>query len=257
MPQAQRSFRAEAVVLSHWDYGEADRMIGLYTLEMGKVRVIAKGVRKSRSRKAGHLEPFTRLSLLLARGRDMLIVTQAETLNAYLPLRDDLMLVGYASYVIELLDRFTFPEEENRAIYRLVTETLQRLAETEASEMQISLVLRYYELNMLNLSGFRPQLFNCVKCLEEIKPQDQFFSAELGGVLCPQCGASTPRARPVSMPALKYLRHFQRSSFTVVRKVKPPESTLREMESLLQDYITYLLERRLNTTTFLKQVKGN
>jgi DNA repair protein RecO (recombination protein O) len=226
-------------------------MVDLYTLELGKVRTIAKGVRKAHSRKAGHLEPFTRVSLLLARGRDLLIITQAETIDAYLPLRDDLMLVGYASYVIELLDRFTFPEEENRAIYRLLTNTLPRLTEST----DIPLVLRYYELSLLKLTGFRPQLFNCVQCQAEIKPQDQYFSSEQGGALCPNCGPGIARSRPVSMLALKYLRYLQRSTYAEARQVRPAEQVHREMEMLMQDHITYLLERRLNTPAFLRKVK--
>ena len=93
----QRAFRVEAVVLRHTDWGEADRLLWLYTLEMGKLRAVARGVRKLRSRKAGHLEPFTRVQLLLARGRDLPIITQADTLDAYLPLREGLVGVTYAS----------------------------------------------------------------------------------------------------------------------------------------------------------------
>ena len=111
MPRPPRSFRAEAVVLKHSEFGEADRLLSLYTRQQGKLRAIAKGARKIRSRKAGHLEPFTRVSLLLARGRDMYIVTQAEAVDAYLPLREDLVSLGYASYVVELLDKFTYDEE--------------------------------------------------------------------------------------------------------------------------------------------------
>ena len=85
-----RSFRVEAVVLRHVDWGEADRLLTLYSREKGKLRAIAKGVRRLRSRKAGHLEPFTRAAVQLARGRDLLIVTQADTVNAYLPIRGDL-----------------------------------------------------------------------------------------------------------------------------------------------------------------------
>ena len=124
-----RSFRVEAVVLRHADWGEADRLLTLYTRERGKVRAIAKGARKIRSRKAGHLEPFTRVTLQLAKGRDLLIVTQADTLDAYLPLGADLVKTGYASYAVELLDRFTYEDEsENYAIFRLLTEVLGRIA---------------------------------------------------------------------------------------------------------------------------------
>jgi DNA repair protein RecO (recombination protein O) len=250
MPSRERSFRVEAIVLRHSDWGEADRMLGLFTREMGKVRAIAKGVRKLRSRKAGHLEPFARTNLLLARGRDLLIVTQAETINAYTPLRENLLLVGYASYVIELLDRFTYEEGENRALYKLLADTLERLS----ARPDPTLVVHYYEIRLLDLLGFRPQLFNCARCEKEIQAQDQYFSAEVGGVLCPSCGSGMPGARPVSLAALKYMRHLQRNSFAEAARATIPAQTNREMEILIQHYLTYLLERNLNTPAFLRKV---
>src|SRR5512140_1231536 len=120
MRARERSIRVETVVLRHADWGEADRILVLYTRESGKIRAVAKGVRKLRSRKAGHLEPFTRVTLMLAHGRDMWIVTQAETVDAFQPLREDLLLTGYAANVIELLDRFTYEEGENRSLYSLL-----------------------------------------------------------------------------------------------------------------------------------------
>ena len=94
----------EAVVLRHSNWGEADRLLSLFSREAGKLRAVAKGARKIRSRKAGHLEPFTRVRLMLAHGRDFWIVTQAETVDAYLPLREDLLRTAYGAYVLELLD---------------------------------------------------------------------------------------------------------------------------------------------------------
>jgi DNA repair protein RecO (recombination protein O) len=233
------------------DYGEADRLLGLYTREGGKVRAIAKGVRKIRSRKAGHLEPFTRVSLQLAQGRDMAIVTQAETVDAYLPLRDDLIKTGYAAYVIEMIDRFLFEEGENRNIYRLLTDTLARIS----GQDDPVLAIRYYELHLLDLLGFRPELFSCVSCHTEIQPEDQFFSIAQGGVYCPRCGANRPDVLPVSMQALKYLRHLQRSSYEEAARAQLSPEVRVEMESLLQQYMTYLLERSLNTPAFLRQVR--
>jgi DNA repair protein RecO (recombination protein O) len=251
MPARERSFRVEAIVIRHNDWGEADRLLGLFTRELGKIRAVAKGIRKPRSRKAGHLEPFTRSNLLLARGRDLHIVTQAETVNAYAPIRDDLVLLGYASYIMELLDRFTYEEGENRSLYRLLTNTLERLS----SGYNPTLVVRYFEIRLLDLLGFRPHLFTCAKCETEIKAEDQFFSSELGGVLCPECGSKTPGTRPISMQALKYLRHFQRSNFADSARAQIPPDVDREMEVLMQHYLTYLLERGLNTPAFIRRVR--
>lgn len=247
----QRVLRVEAVVLKHSDWGEADRMLWLYTLEMGKIRALAKGVRKIRSRKAGHLEPFTRSSLMLAKGRDLLLITQAETVEAYLPLRQDMAGITYASYVVELLDRFTYEEGENRALYRLLNETLQRLA----GDFDRDLVLRYYEIRLLDLVGYRPQLFHCLGCENEIQPEDQYFSSEAGGVLCPKCGLVHPGARPISMTALKYLRHFQRSSFSEAQRARLTPEINRQVEQIVQNYLTFLLERGLNTPAFLRRLR--
>ncbi|NOY98033.1 MAG: DNA repair protein RecO [Chloroflexi bacterium] len=252
MPKPPRSFRAEAVVLRHHDWGEADRILALYTRRRGKIRAIAKGARKPRSRKAGHIEPFTRVMLQLARGRGLFIVTQAETIDAYLPLREDLVLTGYASYVVELLDRFTYDEEEsNSALFRLLTGSLSRLGRGDDPW----LVVRYYEMRLLDHLGFRPQLFACVGCGAGILAEDQFFSAVRGGALCPQCGGDLPGTRPVAVDVLKYMRHFQRSSYDKARRAQPDPKLRDEVENLMQYYLTYLLERGLNTPEFLRDVK--
>ncbi len=246
---APRSFRVEAVVLRHQNWGEADRLLTLYTRKRGKLRAIAKGVRKPRSRKGGHLQPFTRVQAQLARGRALFLVTQAETIEAYLPLREDLTLTGYASYLVELLDKFTWEEEsENGALFRLLVASLNRLARGKSPW----LVARYYEIRLLDSTGFRPRLFHCVHCGADIQPQDQFFSFSQGGVLCPRCGGEDHAARPVSAAALKYLRHFQRSPYEEITRARPAPSTRVEVEQLMQNYLTYLLERKLNSPEFLK-----
>jgi DNA repair protein RecO (recombination protein O) len=248
----QHSFRLEAVVLRHADWGEADRLLTLYTRERGKVRAIAKGVRKIRSRKAGHLEPFTRVTIQLAKGRDLLIVTQAETVEAYLPLREDLIKTANAAYIVELLDRFTYEDEsENFSIFRLLTETLGRLA-TDPNPWR---PIRYFEMRLLDALGYRPHFFECANCGQKILAVDQFFSPAQGGILCPRCGAGLPGVWQVSVEALKYLRHFQRSSYVDTKRAQPTPETQNEIETLMQGYLTYLLERGLNTPEFMRKIQ--
>lgn len=251
MPRAERTLRVEAVVLRHSDWGEADRFLTLYSREQGKLRAIAKGVRKMQSRKAGHLEPFTRATLMLAKGHDLWIVTQAEALDLYSSIRENLNLVGQAAFVVELLDRFTYEEGQNWQLYKLLTETLQRLS----VEADTFIPLRYYEMRLLDLLGFRPLLFECASCGEMIRAEAQFFSANLGGVLCPRCKARDVTCRPVSMEALRFLRHVQRSSYKEASRANPPQSVRNEMEGLQNYYLTYLLERSLNSPEFLKQIQ--
>ena len=225
-------------------------MLTLYTREQGKLRAIAKGARKIRSRKAGHLEPFTHITLQLAWSRDIPIVTQVETIDPYLPLRENLTRTGYASYVLELLDRFTYEQEGgNLSIFRLLTETLGRLS----GPGEIWTIVRFYEMRLLDFLGFRPQLFECANCRKPIQPVDQFFSPSAGGVICPACGSGLPGAWPVSVEVLKYLRHFQRSNFDEAARARVAPPLQKEIETLMQAYFTYLLERNLNTPAFIKK----
>ncbi len=251
MPSRPHTLHVESVVLRHSDWGEADRLLTIFSREQGKLRCVAKGARKLLSRKAGHLEPFTRVTLLLARGSELWIVTQAETVDAFLPVREDLERTATAAYVVELLDRFTYEEGENFHLYQLLVDTLQRVA----TEEDLFLAVRYYEIHLLDILGFKPELFRCVRGREEIKAEDQYFSFLLGGVVCPKDRPGVEDARPVSMLALKYLRHLQRSTYAEAKKAAPSPTVRVEMESLLSYYITFLLERNLNSPGFLREVK--
>ena len=250
MTAQERIRKVEAIVISHSNYGEADRILNLFTREMGKVRAIAKGVRKEHSRKAGHVEPFTCTTLMLAKGASFWIVSQAETVDAYLPIREDLTKTAQAAYVVELLERFTSEDEVHLSLYRLVKETLERIAgQSDAFQ-----TLRYFEMRFLEMVGFRPELFHCVQCRAEIQAEDQFFSILQGGVMCPRCGSIADTTRPVSLLVLKYLRHFQRSDFKEIQQVNIPPLVRQEMEKIMQSYLTVLAERKLNAPAFLREI---
>jgi len=252
-PKDVRSYRTQAIVLGHIEYGEADRILKLFTFEHGKITAIAKGIRKIRSRKAGHLEPFTRVNLFLAKGRNMDIITQAETVDAYYGLREDLERMANTAYVVEVLDRFTYEQGQNVAMFRLLASTLKRL-ETQPN---LRTVIHSYEVRLLDLLGFRPQLFECVDCGKPIKEEDQYFSPLVGGVLCPHCGSARSEAWPVGKDVLRYFRHLQRSKWQDVEEIIIPEDINKGLTDLIERYFTYLLERKLNTPAFLREVEEN
>ena len=251
MPREARSIRVEAIVLKHSDFGEADRMLTLFTREKGKLKAIAKGARKTRSRKAGHVEPFSQVSLQLAKGRNLYIVSQAEAIHTHAGLAEDLVRLGYASYIVELLERFSVEEDENGALYSLLRDSLDRLEIRD----QEQLAVRYYEIRLLDLLGFRPELHVCLNCEKEIKAEDQYFSSQMGGVLCPNCSPLDTSAQPISMGALKYLRHFQRSTYADALKANMEAEIQFELETLMNHYLTYLLEKKLNSPQFLRRMR--
>lgn len=238
------------------DMGEADRLLTIFTPGLGKRRVVAKGARKPRSRKSGHVELFMRVQLLIARGRSLDIVSQAETVEAYQALREDLLRSTYAHYVAELLDRFTAEEQEQGELYDLLAVTLARLCDAP----EPALAARYYELQLLALAGYMPRLFVCARCNRELvevtrETPPYAFDMDLGGVLCPACVDERPQAVPLSLAALKVLRHAARADYAAFAALHLRATLHREVEQVMQRYITYILERNLKSTEFLRTLR--
>ena len=250
MPR-ERTYRTEAIILRRHDFAEADRLLTLFSRERGKIRAIAKGARKPQTRKSGHVELFMRTRFLIAQGRNLDIITQAEMVEAYPALRDDLVRTTYASYAVELLDRFTPEDDPNVPLYDLLADALEHLARGD----DLLLAARFYELRLLNLTGYRPQLFNCLSCNEPIEEQDQAFSAELGGLLCPNCGHADKGAKPISAAAVKVLRFLQTRKWSAVHRLRLRRPLHAELEAIMHFYLTYLLERNLKSADFLYRLR--
>lgn len=254
----ERLYRTEAVVLRRHGMGEADRLLTLYTPARGKLRAIARGVRRPTSRKAGHLELFIHSSLLIAKGKNLDIVTQAETLHPFRALREDLERITYAHYVIELLDRFSSEGEENPSLFELLVATLQWLCDTD----DLLLTVRFYELRLLALEGYQPQLFSCLGCGDIIQPVVNYFDPDQGGVLCPRCGERligrrdmVRRVRPVSVNTLKVLRYLQTHDYEASSRLRLKPETHQDIEAIMMHYITYILERKLESVDFIYRLR--
>jgi DNA repair protein RecO (recombination protein O) len=249
-----RTIRSEAIILSRTDFGEADRLLTLFTPKHGKVRAIAKGARKPTTRKSGHVELFARTDMLLHRGRDLLIISQAEMTEGYLPLREDLTRAAYANYVVELLDRFTTDEDnaESAALFDLLDATLKQLC----GNADLRIVARYYEMRLLDAVGFRPEMSACVINGEKITAQNQFFSHREGGVVCPDCAGYSDHLVPVSVNALHALRALQREPWERVRALQLNEPLHTEIERIMLGYLIALLELRLQSVDFIRKLRS-
>jgi len=247
----ERLYRTDAIILHRTDFGEADRLLTVFTLERGKLRLLAKGVRKTTSRKAGHVELFMLTDMLVAHGRTWDIISQAEIVEPYRDLREDLDKTSQAYYLAELLDRFTEEHDANAPLFQLLTLTLAHLSHT----MDPFLLLRYFELHLLSLTGFQPQLHFCVACGEALEPVENYFHFIDGGALCPTHGQIRPNAEPLPLSVLKVLRFLQTEPWEKAAKLQLTPVTRQQVEMLLFNYITFLLERRLKSVEFLRQLK--
>lgn len=247
----ERQYRITAVVLKRTDVGEADRLLTLLTLQRGKMRAVAKGARKPSSRKTGHVELFNCVELQVAATRDIGIITQAQTLEPFLRLRDDLDRLSYAYYFAEIADRFVEEEIEHSEMYELMLDALHWLETTT----HLSRTARYFEMQMLDALGYRPQLQVCIHSKEELQPEENFFSPEAGGLLKPQFRHLYRDSVAVPVNALKVLRYLQSRKFADVEQLQLSPQVESEVEAILHYYVTHLLERNLKSVDFLNTLK--
>ena len=251
MAQA-RVYRTEAVVLKGMDLGEADRILTLFTPFNGKLRVVGKGVRKPGSRSGGHLDLLTHAQLLIARARNLDIVTQAETIDPFLALRDDLWRTTLGYHVAELVDRLTEEDHEDRAIFLALVDVLGHIAHDEHPDVAV----RLFEVRILEALGYRPQLESCIRCQATLERANCFFNAAMGGVLCPACGPLVGTARPISANAFALLRVLQRGDAATIGRVRHNQKLWDEVEAIESMQLAVVLERDLKSTAFLNRVRG-
>jgi DNA repair protein RecO (recombination protein O) len=249
----QRTYRTEGIVLRGRDLGEADRILTFVTPDRGKVRAVAKGVRRMTSKKAGHLEPFCRCALLLAQGRDLSIVGQAEMLESFAHLRASLDLLGSAYYFAELVDAFAEEESESRALYDAFVAALVALdvgAEPAATT-------RWFELFILTLNGLAPSWSTCAGCGAPIDPESAYvYSIDRGGLLCPSCRQLDLLARPVEITTIKSLRLLAREPLSRIVQVRLPPDAVEEAGVLLGLWIRAATEHDLRSPTVIQRMNA-
>ncbi|NJN82389.1 MAG: DNA repair protein RecO [Caldilineaceae bacterium] len=260
-----RVYKTHALILRRRDYADADRIVTVFTPGMGKLQLIAKGIRKTTSRKAGHLELFTHAALVIAQARTWDIITEATTVENYRHLRGDLDAIGNASYIVELIDAFTEADDENQSLWDLLTMTLRLLdegssaaaglVEVDRSSFDVNVLLRWFELHVLSVAGFQPELFDCIGCGKELQAEANYLSLAEGGVYCPACGHGRADAEGIDVDTLKVLRFLQSRPWREAERltVRPP--IMRRVENVLYRYLIIVLERQLKSPDFLHRLQ--
>lgn len=246
-----RVTKTEAVVLRRRRFGDSDRIVTLLTPARGKLEAVAKGALRPRSKLAGHLEPMTHVEVVLAHGRTLGIVTQAQTIEAFSALRDDLERLSAGLYLIELADRFTIEEAEADASYVLLLTALLRLLRGDGQQ----LVVRSFELALLEATGFRPEWRRCAACRAEVTADRLAWSPLAGGLLCERCRASHPEAGPIDIAVVKVLRLIQDAPYEDAARVRLNERVAAGMEGAMTDLVRAVAERDFGSAHFLTAVR--
>jgi len=247
-----RLYVTDAIVLSRFDYGEADRIMTLFTPVHGKFKAIAKGVRRTKSRLGGSLEPLAELRVALARGRTFDVVTQVQVSHAWLRLRDSLECAATAWYLAELADRSLEERHEAEGLYAL----LRRSYELLDAGMDPGRVARWYEMHLADELGVRPEVDRCVECDRMLGADESFrWVPPLGGVLCARCPGPPADRVGLSLDALKVLKAYQRLDVEAIAGLRLAPAVEREVEAAMRDFLRVSLEREARSLEFLDEVR--
>jgi len=242
------TYKCQAIIIKRHNFGEADRLLTLLSDKFGKIKVIAKGVRKPLSKLGGHLELFYLTEFLLAEGKNLDTVCGAQIIESYPNLRKNLSLTQKAFYFAELIDKLLQEELENKEIFEMFRNSL-KLLDHESN----SLLLRYFELQLLSQLGHHPEVEHCVKCREKLNPDKIFWSNELGGALCENCRTHSEVFLEVSTDAIKIIRLFLTQKIEAVNKLKVEKKMEKELENIIDGFLRYVSEKEFNSKKYVRE----
>lgn len=237
----------EAVVLAAADFAEADRIVTLFTREQGKVRAVARHAKRSVRRFGGALETFARLRVQLVLKEGLCSLRGTDIISVFPAIRGELAKIGHAGYGCELIDRLLPEALVNPRLYRLLVSYLEYLDASPPTPDD----RRFFEVNLLNILGYRLPLERCAGCGADLAGSGTNLFTATGELLCGQCGG---RGRPVGTETLLLLkRSMETGRFGVVRF---PRQALSEAGAILDAAIGSHLVRPLNSLLFLQEVPG-
>ena len=252
MLSRRRPYVVDAIVLSRFELGEADRVLTLLTPDQGKVRAIARGIRRPTSRLGGSLEPFAELRVALAHGRTFEVITQVAVGHAWLRLRDSLESTATAWYLAELADRSSEEGSPAEPLYLL----LRRGYELLEAGMAPDRVARWFEMHLADELGVRPEVDRCTECDRMLEPTDTFrWVPMLGGVLCHRHAGPQALRAELSLEALKLLKAYQRMDAEALAGLRLAGPVEREVEAALREFVRHVLERDPRSLAFLDEVR--
>lgn len=222
----------------------------ILTEKFGKVKAIAKGVRKIKSRLAGSLEPFMLLDLQLHEGKTFFIVTGAVIEKEFPKIHSDLKKTSKAFFVGELIDKFLQEHQKSSEAFFLFQKALLNIEENNDAIWML-----VFELKLVESAGFHPELFECVHCRKKLVPENNFWDSVEGGVICADCQGQYHHGQKVTDELIKFLRFVQENSFDQAGKLMMKDALKNEAEKVLSEYIKSVLERDLKSERFMRDTR--
>jgi len=240
-------YKEQGIVLRSHKLGEADKIVTFMSQGSGKIRGVAKGIRRTKSRFGARLEPFTHVSLMLYRGTGALdTVTQAEIIAPHMAIREDLGLFAAGATMLEAVDKVAEEHERNLSLFLLLLQGLRALDAQPADGVAVA---ESFLLKLLSVSGFHPSLTACAVCGSA---RTSMFSSAQGGAVCSGCAEAG--AEPVSAEALALLHALASADLFGAGGIESEPRRRKEARALLSGFVEYHIERRMKSLPMLARL---
>jgi DNA repair protein RecO (recombination protein O) len=244
------TIKTRGIVIRKSNLGEADRILTILTSDRGKIRVVAKGVRRTKAKLSGWLDMFADNQLELAEGRNLDIVTGATAVRQIMTDKLTLQQTGLMYYFCELVDKLIEETHDVPEVFGLLQESLLAVADEVLS---LNILKTYFEIKLLTGLGLSPELYRCVVSGQELNEEDRlYFSYRLGGVFCD--GKNQDDFAPeISKDGIKLLRLLQRYPLDTIGKVKVTDETVEEVSRLMSEFVEFVTDRRIRSLRVLAE----
>ncbi|HLC38539.1 MAG TPA: DNA repair protein RecO [Patescibacteria group bacterium] len=238
------------IIIRGRDFFEADKILTILTGKRGKIRAIAKGIRKPTAKLAGNLELFSYSNLILIEGRNLEIVASAEIIESFKNIKKDLKKTSAAFIICELLDKLLNEKESQRRVFFQTLAAFHKLNSSEG--LDLKLIIDYFMINILAILGYRPEIKKCQNCPKPITAKNNYFSIKHSSVVCPGCAAKEDFVVPISLENLKIIKLFLEHDIDVLDRIRP--KNLSQLNLFLEMYIENISEKKLKSSKFFNMV---
>jgi DNA repair protein RecO (recombination protein O) len=243
--------KTHGLVLKNINFGEADKIITLFSNNLGKIQVLAKGCRKPKSRLLSASQMFCLGEYVLFKGKgSMYILSQCDVQQTFYNLRTNLERLGAASYILNLCQEVIQEQEGNTPLFALTVSCLSLLC---YSDTQSFVIVKAFEVKMLSIIGYKPHTTSCVLCSGDLNGQIA-FSTRLGGVACEECRSKDPYSLKINHGTLNTLRYIQEMDIKKISRIKIGSNTMDELDRILTPFITQRLEKVFKSKDFMMTV---
>jgi len=249
-------FTTNAIVTRSLNYGESDKIITFFTKDFGKLKGIAKGARRSRKRFQNALGLFSHLRLIFfdKEGLGLVRAEGCDILHSFPKIKEEFKKIVYGNYYLELVNEMAGEREANREAFEVLLSSLSSLEEANLQEEQ----LRIFEIRMLSLFGYRPNMRRCILCKRDWEDLKEipvvFFSLERGALICEQCSKMRNNLIPLSLGTARLIEKISQTELSKVERLRFTLQALSESRELLPKFISYQLGKELKSLKAINSI---